>query len=155
MASEESGHHHITPISKLIKTFLVLMAFMVATIAWYYLFAGTMIQHTWLSSLINNLGMLGIACFKAVLVINIFMGVKHSSNLVKSYVVLGFVWFTLLTSVFADYATRQWEPVKGWTPDTNTLALPRTVDGNEVSVPNREGMEKQVHEAHKKDDGSH
>lgn len=133
------------------------MFFMVLTIAWYYLFAGTMIRHTWYTSLANNIGMLGIACFKAVLVINIFMGVKHSTNLIKAYVVLGFVWFTLMTSMFADYATRQWEPVKGWTPDTNVLALPRTVDGNEVSVPNRAGMEKAVEEAHKakKEGGAH
>lgn len=151
MAHSKSGsHHHITPIPKLFGTLLVLMIGMVLTIAWYYLFAGGVfsitIKHTWYTSLINNIGMLAIAVFKATLVIQIFMGVKHQTNLVKSYVILGFVWMTLMFLMFADYGTRQWEPVQGWTGE-GTKAMPRSYEPNEFGVPPRAVMEDQVHDA--------
>lgn len=147
MSKAHAHSHHITPIPKLAGNLIALMVLMVATIAWYYVFANGIIAHSWWSSWLNNIGMLGIAMVKAYLVIQIFMGVKWSSNLIKSYVILGFVWFTMLFLVFCDYGTRFWEPVQGWSKD-GTLALPRTSEPNERGLPTRKEMEKQTEAAH-------
>jgi hypothetical protein len=66
-----------------------------------------------------------IAVVKAYLVISIFMGVKHTTNLAKLFAIGGFVWFLLLFAILIDYASRPWEPVKGWEPEPST-SLPRT-----------------------------
>lgn len=82
-----------------------------------------------IGSWVNNLIALGIAGVKALLVINIFMGVKFSSKLTRMFVIGGFAWVTLMWLLFADYATRQWEPVNGWEP-TAPSGLSRDGDPN-------------------------
>ena len=68
--------------------------------------------------------LLGIAFWKAGLVVQIFMGVKYSTKLTKLYAYGGFFWVTLLGVTLFDYATRQLEPVQGWEPVAES-ALPR------------------------------
>lgn len=128
--------HHITPLGKLVTTGLWLALLMATTIAWAF-FAPQVLGNTPLSSVINNLVALGIACLKAWLVIQIFMGVKFQSNVVKTYAILGFVWVTLMFTMFADYGTRQWEPVQGWTPGDTQQAMPRADQPYEEAIPPR------------------
>ena len=97
--------HHIVPIKVYALNLVVLMAFMVLTI---------FMSGVHLGSLGNNLVAMAIAITKATLVILIFMGVKYSSNVVKIYAALGFVWLPLLGIAFCDYGTRSYEIEKGW-----------------------------------------
>jgi caa(3)-type oxidase subunit IV len=132
--------HHITPIIEYVKVFGILLIFMVLTIAWA-IFAlqypkGWGPFNSAQFSMLNNFIAMGIAIIKAIFVINIFMGIKFASNLVKTYAILGFVWFTLMLTVFADYGTRRWEPVRGWTADA-PQAMPRANEPYELGMPER------------------
>jgi cytochrome c oxidase subunit 4 len=50
-----------------------------------------------------------IAVTKASLVVWIFMGVRHTTNLTKLFVVAGLVWLSILILItFSDYHTRSW-----------------------------------------------
>ncbi len=141
MAHGHDHSHHIIPISKLVQTALILGVLMVLTIAWanyYGLVIGGLPGQA--QSIINNLVAMGIASVKAWLVIQIFMGVKFQSNLVKTFAILGFVWMTLMFSMFADYGTRRWEPVKGWTPGDAEVALPRVNEPFEQGMPARDTL---------------
>ena len=75
-------------------------------------------------SWVNNFVAMAIAVTKALLVINIFMGVKFQTKLVKLYAFGGFVASTLLAILFCDYATRGWEQTKGW-ENLPTNVMPR------------------------------
>lgn len=114
--------HHVTSRATLWRTYAALMVLMVATVL------AAVIPHTdhWLMSWFSNVLAMTIAISKAILVILFFMGVKYSSGLVKIFAVLGFAWFLLLFVLYADYATRPWEPVRGWekTPPTGLPRFP-------------------------------
>jgi cytochrome c oxidase subunit 4 len=57
----------------------------------------------------NAIGALGIAVFKAVLVILYFMHVKYSTRLTWAVVIGSVFWFAiLLTLTLSDYLTRSW-----------------------------------------------
>lgn len=57
----------------------------------------------------NPVVALGIACFKACVVILFFMHVKYSSRLVKMTVGAGFFTFlVLVTMTMTDYISRAW-----------------------------------------------
>ena len=57
----------------------------------------------------NPIVALGIACFKAVIVILFFMHVKYQSRLVKITVGAGFFTFiVLITMSLTDYMSRAW-----------------------------------------------
>ncbi len=111
-------------------TFMTLLVLMVATI-----FAAQL-PHIlpdvglFRNSLLMNAVAIGIAVFKAYLVVSIFMGVKFATNLTKLFAIGGFVWFFLLFVTMIDYFTRPWEPVKGWEPGQPS-ALPRSMSVKE------------------------
>lgn len=134
-------HHHITPFSTLFKTLLLLGVLMVITIAWAQI-APTALKGVppAVASLINNLVAMGIAFVKALMVIMIFMGVKFQSNVIKVYAALGFMWFTFMFIMFADYGTRHWEAVRGWTPGVKQMALPRADEPFEEGMPARKDL---------------
>jgi len=142
--NDKHGHgdhagHHITSIPKLFGTFLALLIFMVLTIVWAQItYLLPFHKASWFPFLNNGVA-LGIAVFKAVLVINIFMGVKNGSNLLKTYAILGFVWMSLLFFVFADYGTRRLEPVKGWIKESS-LTMPRAPMPYENVMPERKDI---------------
>jgi caa(3)-type oxidase subunit IV len=116
------GGHHIIPQAKLLQTFFVLMGLMIATVVAARLpYEGGV---KGIPSAIAWLVLLGIAFWKAGLVVQIFMGVKYSTKLTKLYAYGGFFWVTLLGVTLFDYATRQLEPVQGWEPVAES-ALPR------------------------------
>lgn len=59
---------------------------------------------------------LGIAGFKATLVVLFFMHVKYGSRLTQLFAVSGFLWLAIMFAFMAgDYMTRHWEIVRGWT----------------------------------------
>ncbi len=114
--------HHILPISVYFKTYATLLVlttltFTFAEIPKYYPVLAD-------KSLLHNFVAMGIAFSKVALIILFFMGVKISTYLTKTFVILGFFWLIILSGVLLDYATRGWESVPGWSkslPD----ALPR------------------------------
>lgn len=58
---------------------------------------------------LNPIIALGIACFKAVIVILFFMHVKFQSRLIKMTVSAGFFTFmVLITMTLSDYISRAW-----------------------------------------------
>lgn len=138
-AATHEHKHHITPISVLAMTGLKLTVLMAVTIFWAQ-WAPAALGNSPGASVVNNLVALGIACVKAFLVIQIFMGVKFQSNVVKTYAILGFVWMTLMFTMFADYGTRQWEAVRGWTPEDKQTAMPRASEPYETGMPDRKDI---------------
>jgi cytochrome c oxidase subunit 4 len=95
---EHSEHHIVSP-------------------AQYALVFGTLLLFTLLTVVAANIDMgvfnpiiaLGIASFKAVVVILFFMHVKYQSNLIKMTVGAGFFTFlVLITMTLSDYMSRAW-----------------------------------------------
>ena len=57
---------------------------------------------------------LGVALFKASLVIIYFMGVRYNTPLTKVVVVAGFFWLIILFGMtMGDYVSRSWLGVPG------------------------------------------
>jgi cytochrome c oxidase subunit IV len=128
------GEHHITQPSEYWKTFGILTILMIATIAvalWVqFPDIGIARSGVW----INNLAAIGIATAKALFVIMVFMGVKHSTPLTKVWVVAGFLTFMVMFFIGADYVTRKFEPAPSW-DGTVPSALPREIDGLRDDMP--------------------
>ena len=71
----------------------------------------------------NTVAALVIAFSKMLLVILFFMGVRHSSGLVRIILVAGFFWLALLIAfTMSDYRTRSWPPA----PDSWSSTAPPT-----------------------------
>lgn len=133
--AHEAHTHHAIPISKLAATFGFLIVMMVLTVVAARLPLDMPDTFGWVSPFyfVTNAIALGIAIFKAVAVVRIFMGAKYTTKLIKIYAVGGFVWFLLLFIMFFDYGTRHWEQVRGWEPVPSS-SLPRFRD-NEAGLP--------------------
>jgi len=109
---------HVTPVATLLKAYAALITLMVITIATALAphYVASEFFNSQIGSVFNNLVAMTIAVVKALIVLLIFMGLRNGSKTVRLYAVMGFVWFLLMFIVFADYGTRQWEPVRGWEP---------------------------------------
>jgi cytochrome c oxidase subunit IV len=58
---------------------------------------------------LNTIAALGIACFKATIVILFFMHVKYSTRLTWAVVLGSIFWFAILIALtMSDYLTRGW-----------------------------------------------
>jgi cytochrome c oxidase subunit IV len=58
---------------------------------------------------LNTIAALGIACFKATIVILFFMHVKYSTRLTWAVVLGSIFWFGILIALtMSDYLTRVW-----------------------------------------------
>jgi cytochrome c oxidase subunit IV len=58
---------------------------------------------------VNTIAALGIACFKATIVILFFMHVKYSTRLTWAVVLGSVFWFAILIALtMSDYLTRAW-----------------------------------------------
>jgi cytochrome c oxidase subunit 4 len=106
MASSEHehghGHGHIAPVSVYVAIFAALMVLTGLTVFAAYVNLG----------MFNPLVALGIAAFKATLVILFFMHVKYQSRLTKLVVMTGLFFLTiLLTETMMDYASRGFLPM--------------------------------------------
>jgi cytochrome c oxidase subunit IV len=93
---------HIASVTSYLVIFGTLMVMTAITVAVSYVNLGEL----------NKVVALGIASFKATLVILYFMHVKYSSRLTKLVVVSGFFFLIILLGLtMADYASREWLPV--------------------------------------------
>ena len=103
-AHDHGDHHglphvHITPLSVYLAIFATLMVLTGVTVAVAYVNLGQL----------NKVIALGIASFKATLVVLYFMHVKYASRLTRLFVVTGiFFLFILLSLTMIDYGSRAW-----------------------------------------------
>ncbi|MBI1358152.1 MAG: oxidase [Acidobacteria bacterium] len=110
--AEHHGHndhtgHHIVPIPVYAAIFITLLVMTGVTIAVAFVDLGPF----------NIYVALGIAVFKASLVVLYFMHVKYSSRLTQLAAATGFLWLGIMLSfTLADNFTRDWQPVQGWAP---------------------------------------
>jgi cytochrome c oxidase subunit 4 len=95
---EHVEHHIVTPL-QYTYVFATLLLFTAITVGAAYVELGVL----------NPIVALGIASFKAVVVILFFMHVKYQSRLVKMTVAAGFFTFlVLITMTLTDYMSRAW-----------------------------------------------
>ncbi len=94
-----SVHVHVPRVRTLVLVWLALICLTGMTTGVSYVELG------WMNIVIA----LFIAVFKASMVVWIFMGVRHTTNLTKLFVVAGLVWLSILILVtFSDYSSRSW-----------------------------------------------
>ena len=63
----------------------------------------------------NILIALIIAVTKTILVVWIFMGVRHGTKLTWVWAAIGFIWLFLMFGTLGDYVTRNWIRLpQGW-----------------------------------------
>ncbi|MEI8282779.1 MAG: cytochrome C oxidase subunit IV family protein, partial [Armatimonadota bacterium] len=113
-----------------LKTAAVLALFMGLTIvAWKVNFGDILTggHNHKIAYYINNLVAVGIAAFKAFVVVMYFMHLKWASSTAKVWALMGFFFLPVLFSVFCDYGTRTHEQVDGWIPGQHETALPRVI----------------------------
>jgi cytochrome c oxidase subunit 4 len=92
-------HGHVTPLGVYLAIFATLMVLTVVTVLVAYVNLGQ----------INIFIALGIACFKASLVVLYFMHVKYASPLTKLFAVTGIFFLAILLGLtMTDYASRMW-----------------------------------------------
>lgn len=108
--------HHIVPIKTYFGVLLALLVLMVITLA-----AAQMD----LTPIGNNFVAMAVAFTKATLVVTFFMGFKYSTKLVKIWILLGFIWLPLMSFIYADYTTRQYEESQIWNEKDRDSSLPR------------------------------
>lgn len=143
MSKEHAEHKHPTQ-AVLVRNLILIAILMVATIAAAQVNIGHMVAgDSPMQSYINNSIALTIALVKAYLVIQIFMAVKYSSDLVKIWAWCGFVWFPVMLMVWGDYASRHWEGNQGWVRGSSEIALTRS----QIDESWREYNEKHGHSA--------
>jgi len=93
---------HISPVRNYVGIFITLMVLTMVTVGVAFVNLGQM----------NKVVALGIATFKATLVVLYFMHVKYSSRLTKLVVASGFFFLIILLGLtMADYVSREWLPV--------------------------------------------
>jgi cytochrome c oxidase subunit 4 len=99
VTNPEHAEHHIVTPAQYCLVFGTLLVFTGITVGAAYIDMGPL----------NPVVALGIACFKAVVVILFFMHVKYQSRLIKMTVGAGFFTFlVLITMTMADYISRAW-----------------------------------------------
>ncbi len=95
---EHAEHHIVTPI-QYVMVFGTLLLFTLITVG------AAFVDLKWLNPVVA----LGIACFKAVIVILFFMHAKYQSRLIKMTIASGFfVFLVLIVMTLSDYMSRAW-----------------------------------------------
>ena len=95
----EHGEHHIVTPVQYVMVFGTLLFFTLVTVLAAY------VDMKWLNPVVA----LGIACFKAVIVILFFMHAKYQSRLIKMTIGSGFfVFLVLIVMTMSDYISRSW-----------------------------------------------
>ncbi len=96
--AEHVEHHIVTPV-QYVMVFGTLLFFTLVTVLAAY------VDLRWLNPVVA----LGIASFKAVIVILFFMHAKYQSRLIKMTIGSGFfVFLALIVMTLSDYVTRAW-----------------------------------------------
>lgn len=95
---EHVEHHIVTPL-QYCMVFGTLLVFTLLTVG------AAFVDMHWLNPVIA----LGIACFKAVIVILFFMHAKYQSRLIKMTIGSGFfIFLALIFMTLSDYVSRAW-----------------------------------------------
>lgn len=95
---EHAEHHIVSPI-QYTMVFGTLLVFTLITVG------AAFVDLKWLNPVVA----LGIACFKAVIVILFFMHAKYQSRLIKMTIASGFfVFLVLIVMTMSDYISRSW-----------------------------------------------
>ena len=95
---------HIQPVGFYIKTFVILLVLLIATIGAAQFQLGPL----------NLVVAMIIAGGKAAVVVMNFMNVRFNSRLVWIWAACGFVWLSILFITLTDYVTRDWIRSIGW-----------------------------------------
>lgn len=96
-----NGHdtHHVVPLKIYYTIFGLLMLCTYLTVQLAFMDLGPM----------NTIAALGIATFKATIVVLYFMHVKYSSRLTWAVVLGSLFWLGIMLSItMSDYLTRPW-----------------------------------------------
>ena len=97
--SRQAAEHHVVPVKIYVAVFVTLLVMTAATTAISSVDLGP-----W-----NTVVALGIAVFKATLVVLFFMHAKYSPRLTHMVILAGIFWLALLLLItFSDFATRGW-----------------------------------------------
>ncbi|QMV18603.1 oxidase [Granulicella sp. 5B5] len=95
---EHAEHHIVTPL-QYTYVFITLLVGTVLTVAAAFVNMGVL----------NPVVALGIACFKACIVILFFMHAAYQTRLIKVTIASGFFLFlVLVTMTLTDYLSRSW-----------------------------------------------
>ncbi len=106
--AEDSGHH-IVPLKTYYTIFGALIVLLMITVA-----AADLDMAKYGMPWMNIIIALGIATIKAVLIIQYFMHVKYSSNLVKIFAVTAYFFLIIMFGItYGDYFTRELLPIAG------------------------------------------
>jgi len=93
------SEHHVVPLKTYFVVFASLMVFTAITVAIAFFDLGPL----------NNVVMLGIAVFKATLVIMYFMHVKYGTRLIPVVIGSGVFFLAILFAItMSDYMSRGW-----------------------------------------------
>lgn len=99
-----ASHHHIASVGTYVAVWATLVCFTLFT-----MFVASMDLGA-----LNTPVALAIAITKGSLVVLIFMGLRHNSQLTKVVAVSGFLWVLILFGIgMSDYMTRAWMGVPG------------------------------------------
>jgi cytochrome c oxidase subunit 4 len=97
--SRQAAEHHVVPVKIYVAVFVTLLVMTAATTAISAVDLGP-----W-----NTVVALGIAVFKATLVVLFFMHAKYSPRLTHMVILAGLFWLALLLLLtFSDFASRGW-----------------------------------------------
>ena len=93
------SEHHVVPLKTYFVVFASLMVFTAITVAVAFFDLGPL----------NNVVMLGIAVFKATLVVMYFMHVKYGTRLIPVVIASGAFFLVILFAItMSDYMSRGW-----------------------------------------------
>ena len=117
-----SSSHHIVSIPVYLAIFAALLVLTAVTVWVAFL---DLHDADWLHTPLA----LGIATFKALLVVLWFMHVKYSVRLVWVFVISGILWLGILLAITGgDYVGRRWEQQgQGWQASLPALDSPAEV----------------------------
>ena len=93
------SEHHVVPLKTYFVVLASLMVFTAVTVAVAFFDLGPL----------NNVVMLGIAVFKATLVVMYFMHVKYGTRLIPVVIASGAFFLVILFAItMSDYMSRGW-----------------------------------------------
>ena len=99
VTNPEHAEHHIVSPAQYVLVFATLLVGTAITVGAAFIDLGVL----------NPVIALGIACFKACVVILFFMHAKYQSNLIKMTIGSGFFLFLVLIGMtLSDYMSRAW-----------------------------------------------
>jgi caa(3)-type oxidase subunit IV len=103
----DEHHEEIDPLGSYLAVFVALMLLLALTVGVYYIpFEKIPPKGTF--AFMNTAIALTIACTKALLVMLIFMHLRHSTRLTWIIASAGFIWlFIMICFTFSDYLSRR------------------------------------------------